>query len=628
MNTKMKNFLMHLFSLSLLISGPLSGQQKPPVAMDDYASVLAGETVQVHATQNDWCMEGHTFKIVIAFSNLGDVTFNDSIITYNAYYFQKYNDTAFYRIMDLDNGLISEPGRLIMTVENEGQQVLEINNIRAMFNAYGMHFWAVNGDHLFEAPIGGGAMTVFNSTLWAGAMDNTGILHLAGERYRQTGIDFRQGPVSGIYPENYLIDWNRIWIIDRADVEYHKAHWFEPGYVLPEAIDQWPAHGNTGIGQAGMLAPFSDLDSNGIYDPAHGDYPLIRGDRTLFFLFNDDMQEHSESGGKKLGIEVSGMAYAFDCPEDSAFHNSLFLHYDVINRSDTSYYGFFLGIYTDMDIGNAWDDYIGCDTILHAFYGYNGDGYDEYHGYGNPENCYLDHPPAQGVVFLNREMDHFMCLQNAFSGTTGDPSTPRQYYNYLTGLWRDSTHLTYGGNGYGGLNPVDHIYPGDPLSGAGWSEVSEQNEPGDRRGIASSGPNTLLPGDTLSFDLAYVFAQDMQGDQLDAVNMLRSRISHIRAHFTNQTTPCGTPWSVIRYNPAAPELRVFPNPACDRIHISLPGVPDGSTYQVIDLMGQVVLQGMLDQHQTGILVSGLQDGLYILRLSYKKGVLSSKFIKG
>jgi len=36
----------------------------------------------------------------------------------------------------------------------------------------------------------------------------------------------------------------------------------------------------------------------------------------LFFIFNDARNPHTESGGLNLGIEVHGMAYAFNCPGD------------------------------------------------------------------------------------------------------------------------------------------------------------------------------------------------------------------------------------------------------------------------------------------------------------------------
>ena len=110
------------------------------------------------------------------------------------------------------------------------------------------------------------------------------------------------------------------------------------------------------------MAPFSDRNGDGIYNPFEGDYPEIRGDQALFFIFNDDRGPHLESTGKKLKIEIHGMAYAFDLPGDSAFKNTVFLNYKIFNRSQNTYDSTLFGIYTDIDLGYFGDDYVLCDV--------------------------------------------------------------------------------------------------------------------------------------------------------------------------------------------------------------------------------------------------------------------------
>lgn len=147
-----------------------------------------------------------------------------------------------------------------------------------------------------------------------------------------------------------MIQYNRLWKINRSEIDYHIAHWADAGYVPPADIATWPAHGDTLLHQAYLLAPFADIDYNGIYNPLMGDYPLIRGDQCIYFVFNDAGGLHHESGGQKLGLEIRGMAYAFDCPSDSALHYTLFMHYDIINRSTTIYNNVYLGVFTDIDL--------------------------------------------------------------------------------------------------------------------------------------------------------------------------------------------------------------------------------------------------------------------------------------
>jgi len=97
-----------------------------------------------------------------------------------------------------------------------------------------------------------------------------------------------------------------------------------------------------------------------------------------------------------MKIEIHGMAYAFDLPSDSAFNNTIFLNYKIFNRSQRTYYNTYLGIFTDLDIGYAYDDYVGCDVYRSSYFGYNGrpvDGTGQVYAYGN-------HPPAQSVTVL------------------------------------------------------------------------------------------------------------------------------------------------------------------------------------------------------------------------------------
>ena len=50
-----------------------------------------------------------------------------------------------------------------------------------------------------------------------------------------------------------------------------------------------------------------------------------------------------------------------------------FVSYKLINRSDTNYHDVYLGSWVDFDLGYPYDDLIGCDSVLGAFYIYNGD---------------------------------------------------------------------------------------------------------------------------------------------------------------------------------------------------------------------------------------------------------------
>ena len=59
-----------------------------------------------------------------------------------------------------------------------------------------------------------------------------------------------------------------------------------------------------------------------------------------------------------------------------------------------------LAQWSNPDLGNAADDYVGCDTLLSLGFVYNGDNNDET-GYGTP-------PPAAGYDFFQVRLLYLM----------------------------------------------------------------------------------------------------------------------------------------------------------------------------------------------------------------------------
>jgi len=345
---------------------------------------------------------------------------------------------------------------LVFHIRDNSYDSLYLNNINAQFIANGSHFIA-HYHGRFEVPKFSGKNTIFLSTLWIGGIDQNSNLHLAAARYGQgpsneiahTKFDFYGGPVmdSGAYSIYQDTLWNYMWNLKKSEIEYHKAHWSDAGYVPIYDILTWPGNGNVSLGQAAQLAPYFDKNNDGIYNPMDGDYPLIRGDQALFFIFNDDRKIHSETQGNKLKLEVHGMAYAFDLPHDSAFWNTVFLNYKIINRSDKIYYNTYIGVFTDLDIGYPFDDYIGCDVERGMYYGYNGTPID---GSGQP-GTYGANPPVQSVTFLGGPyMDPDGCDNPSFKGNT---------------LMGPSFHGDCSIVGLNGTNQLMHYGPGNADSG-------------------------------------------------------------------------------------------------------------------------------------------------------------------
>jgi|GEM_PF-191679 len=608
---------------------------------------------------------------------------NDFIYgTYNLYYY------LFKDYPPANNPSPQSFARIKVKVDNlHRTDLLDINNFNAGFSAYGNHFYDIITQHeflKFEVPKGSGKRSVFSNALWVGGLHND-TLHLTAEQYRQYGADFFAGPVSGTYTNTDKQKY-RVWKLHKSEIDYHITHYTDPGYEPVEAIATWPGNGDTSLGQAEHLAPFFDQNNDGVYDPFAGDFPLIRGDQSLFFIFNDSEQPHYETGGRPLGIEVHGNAYAFDNPNDSTDFNTIFVHYDVYNRSDNTYENTYVGIFNDFDLGYAWDDYIGSDVGRGAAYVYNGNAVD---GFGE-RNAYGENPPVQAMVILGGptmdadDLDNptggcdesinginfgDAIVDNERLGMTGfsylggnlayplpnNPQNAIEYYNYMIGKWKDNTHLIYGGSGH--INNPQTVgpeckfaYPGasDPLNwgtncefpnggfnqnGYFWDEKTVGNYPGERAAISNTGPFTFEPGEKQSIDIAWVYARDFDlNDDKQAIDIMNQRIDTIRQRVENGGIIYLPTYSVgITENMhESLDFTVFPNPATgEEFYIDLRQVsfPGCTAFHINDMMGRNIQSGMLSSGKINpIQITGIKSGIYVIVLKSGENILVKKVV--
>ncbi len=391
---------------------------------------------------------------------------------------------------------------------NNIYDTLQINNINALVNSTGILFQSENivNINIFEVPAGSGKMSNFASTVWIGGMDEDNLFHMAAGRFNHD-TDWETGPISNNYNAfEYDSIYNRVWKINKSTIDYHIQHWNDTGYIVPPSILGWPD-----------IAEYLDSNLNSIYDPDSGDYPLIMGDQAILCIYNDDINE-ATVGRNKMKAEVHSLVYGYNEPTDSALYNTVFVQYKIKNKSIYNYSNVYMGVYDDIDIGDAWDDYIGVDTSTNAYYIYNGDNYD---------NDYGIHIPAQGVAFLSSKMTSSTYFTNGV-GVTSDPVTPMEYFNVLTGYWKDGSPYTDGGTGYGGTTPVNYVFTGNPESPIAWNEAFIGNSPGDRRGVGIVGPFTLDAGQEICIDVAHVNAIAYDGDNILSVKYLHTRMLEIQ----------------------------------------------------------------------------------------------------
>ncbi len=460
---------------------------------------------------------------------------------------------------------------------------MDINNVRTTIMTGGDMWWDLANNPKYEIPKGGGAHSIFAGALWIGGVDAGGALKVAAMTYRQTGNDFWPGPLDTVTASidgSVCSQFDRHWKITRKEVEDFVSYSNGGGpmnYVIPEVIRNWPGNGNSADGQAHYLAPFVDVDNDTYYNYALGDYPgydltgnagctrnQLYGDQTLWWVFNDEGNIHSETGAQSIGLEIQAQAFAFATNDE--INNMTFYSYKIINRSTVTMNETYFGQWTDADLGDPFDDYVGCDVARGLGYTYNGRANDG----GNPAGgagSYGANPPAIGMDFFegpiadpndgednNRNgvidevgeqiiMSKFVYYDNLGS-VQGNPDNATHYYNYLSGYWKDGTPLTYGGNAYGGSTPCDFMFPGDsdptwwgtggqPQTPAIWDEASVGNTYQDRRMLQSAGPFTLQVGAVNYITVGAVWARASSGGPAASVELLRSTDDKAQRLFDN-----------------------------------------------------------------------------------------------
>ncbi|MFK7846092.1 MAG: T9SS type A sorting domain-containing protein [Rhodothermales bacterium] len=466
-----------------------------------------------------------------------------------------------------------------------GTSILDVNNVRASIYNNGGLFWR-GGAPVYEVPKGSGVSAIFASGIWL-AGEVGGQLRAAATRYGPW--EFWAGPLdeNGNAPADCSV-YDKTYKVSKADVEA-----YEVTGTAPPDLRGWP----TGLG-----AP--TLDANGdripfdinvplasradrVIDLAAGERPAILGDMSVWWVMNDRGNLHEATDAAPIGLEIHGLAFAFNIAGDIG--NTTFYKYNMFYKGDVPLENAYLGIFSDPDLGNFDDDYVGTDTTLGLGYVYNADNDDE-GGYGAA-------PPAAGYDFFqgpivpsagdsalvsgeyiqdfkNLEMTTFAFYNNG-GAVNGDPSSGADYYNYMQGNWKDGQPFSFGGNGRDfSTTDTRFIFPGDPVSGEGWSEFNPDPigqtlapiDPADRRFVMSTGPFSINPGDQQEIVFGLVWARG--SDNLDSVTKLRQADALAQSAFDVNF--------VLPVPPAMPEVSV--TEADGQIVLEWSNSPRGNNY--------------------------------------------------
>ena len=572
-----------------------------------------------------------------------------------------------------------------------GQQVgiLDINNIRCNVSSTGNLFDRSGDDDLpgFEVPAGSGIRSIYAANLWMGGVTSESYLHMAAEMGGDEVHDWFPGPLTTggtaeTTPE-VQAEYDRVWVANLSDVQDHITYFeaitsglpdpFPGGYSMPEWFNEWPAHGDTGMGQSYYLAPFTDYNLNGIYDPENGDYPSFCGEKCVYFIFNDKGNVHTSTMSLPIGVEVHGMLYGFNSPENEMLNNTVFLKYNMINRGSLALSNTYAAIWTDFDLGNPTDDNVGANVLRSAVYAYNGDTNDEETsagpGYGGdlamqatvllrgpymnedlednplPDNLYSLETHSYGSAghgyedgYTDNEqwgLSRAISFEATPDPVHGHPTSGTEYYNYLRGLWKNGQIMEYGGEGDGTgtgatTMPCKYYMPGDsdPLqtgtSGSpmvAWTEQTAATSAGDRMAVASCGPFDLLPVEDYNYlDAAFVFARESDEPDEAVAQTLDHRIKEARDFFEYLVT-CNGEAIPLNSDEIARSTNIilYPNPASSMLQVQRMGLAttEPLDISILNAAGQMCMY-VVNLRTASVDISTLDPGVYHVKIDSGK----------
>jgi hypothetical protein len=541
------------------------------------------------------------------------------------------------------------------------QTDLKVNNVKARLRNTGDIWWdGSTGQYIVPYTETSNVSALFTGALWIAGKTPGGAIRLAAPTYgaQFNQFDYWPGPLAsnGTVATQTCANWNKFFQVNRTEINSYIDDFADNGVLdepIPLSILGWPAKGNPFFSDVHgfqlpadnqSLAPFYDRNENGTYEPHLGDLPLLKGEVSIWWVYNDAGNTHLDSGGEPLKMEIQANAFSYNTeagPDSAYIDNATFYEFKLKYKGTEVLTDAHFTLWVDPDLGCYQDDYIGCIPDQNMAFVYNGDNFDEdcvgITGYGNDipvlgmkvikPFVYTDNSGNQQELPFS-SFTYYLNAGGSLGVPYADPAVPNEYYNYMTGRWRDGTLFSKGGYGY---NPGAPYYPyafdGSDFNGQSWTECTANSDADDRRFLMNFGPVNLSPGDEFEFVYAVMWWADQPypcpdlNDYVEDADSLVAFYNWISEDIKNIPQP-----SSVFNAPFDPTLiTVFPNPMSEGTLFLVKGdrtrIRDLS---VTNLSGQEVRRYQ-NVMETSVAMprNGLPSGAYFYQAIMEDGTVSA-----
>ena len=537
----------------------------------------------------------------------------------------------------------------------DGTATLDINKLKVWQGLHGdmwHYFDSIYSMPGCEFPAGSGKHLSIGGGLWMAGYNAAGELRGAATLYRESGQEYWPGPLDNASNTDYVTSgkWARIWKIDRATIDAFKAIQNHTVANTPAAILEWPGKGNTyakgnngaPLTYGGEMAPFTDVNADQVYNPLDGDYPALKGDQMLWYVFNDAGPSiHNElTNLLPAYIQVRATVYGYN--RGTLLDNVVYYEYDLDNKG-IQLDSFCVGMGADPELGLYWDDYIGYDSSRNMAYVYNGTPSDQ----SGPSYVYKDTIPMMGFRLLEfpgsgcsgtvTPPGSFMYfLLGSPLDPQGNPSDGQDVYGYMRHTWADGSPLRKPAtdsagqiihtNGFGPSGArANYAYDGKPvLNNIPWQECQLLEDPDDRKMALAAAPVQFPAGASMRFSFA-LLASDPQfqnGCPTMDFTALNAISDSAALAFCNPPLT-----SIAGPGKAGTVLRLYPNPAGDDVTVEVP--ENSFRISVVDMMGRVVADRPLQATETSVRLDlrSLVPGRYVVLAYGDSGIATAGLIR-
>lgn len=441
-----------------------------------------------------------------------------------------------------------------------------------------------------------------------------GELHFAGQQYLSQGNDFWSGPIhEDLLLESDLCNaYDRLWKLNKTTIDS-----FRLGLLsnIPTDILEWPALGNPNFELPinENLAPFVDVNGDGLYNAFDGDYPQIKGDQSVWRVGNDLAGPHLATGGSNpIGVELRTEAYAFT---ESDLANYTFYHFQIANKSSYKYPEFYFSMWVDVELGQFDDDMLGCDTTQNMLIAYGADDFD---------NRYGENIPMLGIKFLqtpaNSDGEEIgmsaAITPHPFNSGSSTLDNVTQFFSVMQGLWADGSPINYGdGSPLETEATTTFMHVGNPADSEQWSHCSYTDfSISDKRGLMTTGSFSFAPNEVHDIYLAVLWIRDSIPHPCPDFTPMLEAAEAVQQQFDE---------GIITHIATAPipanfmATQVYPNPNRGAFTVTLANVllnENEVKFELFDLLGNKIFTTDLLNKENNIVLPDFVPGLYVYKI--------------